>query len=114
MGVILPVAMMLVVPREKWLPLKVQIAVNLLGWQGFFDVVKDNVATRTLGLKFTQSRGAWHTLVDTLSDFDTKYLSPERGVVTESDIAEGHIYGLHLLTTAVELFSHSDHLHPGV
>lgn len=109
---VLPAALLLV-PKELWLPLKVQIAVSLLGWKGFLNVVKENIATRTLGLKTTASRQAWHTLADTMAAFDTRYLSPERGVVTDDDIAEGHMLGLHLLATAVELFAYTDHVHPG-
>ena len=52
-------------------------------------------------------------LAHTLGDFDLKYLGPERGVVSDNDIAEGHLYGLQLLTTAVELFANSDHHFPG-
>ena len=107
------VAILLALPREAWLPLKVNIAVSLLGWKGFLNVVKENMATKVLGVKTTDSRDAWQALAATLSDFDIKYLHPERGIVTEDDIAEGHMYGLHLLTTGVELFAHSDHLRPG-
>jgi hypothetical protein len=96
-----------------WMPKKLQIGLSLLGWRGLLNVTRENVGTRVLGLKATESREAWHRLVDTLSDFDTKYLLPDRGTATEDALAEGHMYGLHLLTTAVELFAHDDHLHPG-
>jgi hypothetical protein len=90
----------------------VKVAVSLLGWHGFLNVVKENIATRTLGVKSTESRNAWHVITNTLADFDLQYLSPTRGIVSDFDIAEGHLYGLQLLTTAVELFADSDHLRP--
>jgi hypothetical protein len=90
------------------LPLKVQVAVGMLGWRGFAHTVIDVVATKTLGAKDTLARTQWHDLLHTLHALDTQYLVPDRGVVSDDDIAEGHMLGLHLLATAIDQYAFTD------
>lgn len=73
--------------------LRVQIAVQLMGWDGVGEIAKEAFATRMLGSKTTASRTEFLGLLDALAEADEKYLSPTgRAVVDADDIAEGHKY----------------------
>lgn len=94
------------------LPVKLQVAVGLLGWRGLLHTVSENVATGLLGVKTTASRAAWHELGAALTELDLRYLAPDRGVVLDDDIAEGHMLGLHLLATGIDQYAFMDPRHP--
>lgn len=56
---------------------------------------------------------AWHSLLDALRDLDTEFLAPDRGIIEDNDIAEGHRMALHLFATAFEMYSAVKPSHPG-
>eukprot|EP00050_Salpingoeca_kvevrii_P002709 m.200603 g.200603 ORF g.200603 m.200603 type:complete len:248 (-) comp10665_c0_seq21:776-1519(-) len=97
---------------EKLLPLKTRVAVELLGWRGLFRVVGENIAYRSLGPKTTAAREEFHLLLQTLAQADLDYLSPEAGIVTEDDIAEGQLLALQLLHCGLHLYMYSGPTRP--
>lgn len=90
---------------------KLRIAVELLGWKGFFTVVRDSAAHR-LGARLTHSRSAYHRLLDTLSEVDLNYCVPQRRIQDETDIAECHRAVAHHTITAFRLLYETDLIHP--
>jgi len=87
---------------------KLRIAVELLGWKGFFTVARDTAASRVLGSRRTRSREAFHRLLDTLSEADLQYCVPQRRVVTEEEIVECERLISHLISTGFRLFYEAD------
>lgn len=56
----------------------------------------------------TESRKAFHELLDKLRELDTRYLSPENRIVTPMDVSDGHRLILHILQGALDLVSEAD------
>ena len=68
---------------------RLSIAINLMGWNGVGNLVKETFAQRWLGQKQTNSRIEFIGILDALMEADEKYLSPTgRAVIKEDDIAE--------------------------
>ena len=68
---------------------RMSIAVNLMGWDGVGEILKETFAQRWLGQKQTSSRTEFIGLLDALMEADEKYLSPTgRAVIDPDDIAE--------------------------
>jgi hypothetical protein len=88
--------------------LKIKVAVQLMGWDGLFVVARETVSTRVLGSRQTQSRMAFHKLLDSLSEVDIGYCIPQRRIVTEDEIAECHRLISHLTSTGFRLFYETD------
>ena len=89
--------------------LRMQIAVQLMGWSGVGEIAKEAFATRWIGTKTTASRTEFLGVLDALAEADTKYLSPTgHAVVDPVDIAEGHKYLTHLLRTGLETLLEQD------
>ena len=86
------------------LPHKIHAAVSLKGWEGFSKVVVANVAQRRKGQRTTKSREAWYRMLGALRDVDVDYLSPRSDVVTETEVAQGHEFALHLLSIGLEAY----------
>jgi len=88
--------------------LKLRVAVELLGWDGLARVARESAAQRVLGARGTHSRRAFHELLDAVSAAELGYLVPQRRVVDEETIAEGHRLFGHLLRTGLRLFYEAD------
>lgn len=56
----------------------------------------------------TESRKAFHELLDKLRELDAKYLSPENRIATPMDVSDGHRVILHILQGALDLVSEAD------
>lgn len=91
---------------------KLQVAVNLFGWDGIMHVVRESVANRLVGTKQTQARVAYEELLDTLSEVGQQYLSPERAITDTDDVAEGITYITHVLGAGFNFHMESDVLLP--
>eukprot|EP01051_Picozoa_sp_SAG22_P002591 SAG22_NODE_118_length_19263_cov_16.155813_3_plen_322_part_00 len=86
------------------LPHKIHAAVSMKGWDGFSAVVAANVAQRVKGQRTTKSREAWYRLLESMRDVDVKFLSPQSDVVTETEVAQGHEFALHLLSIGLDAY----------
>jgi hypothetical protein len=60
----------------------------------------------------TQSRAAFHQLLDTLAASEIKYIGPGRGVTSVEDNAEGTRFMTHVLRTRLELLLAQDPSRP--
>ena len=108
---LLAVAMRIALRSSAWA--RMQIAVNLMGWDGVGDIARETFASRWLGPKMTSSRSEFLGLLDALAEADEKYLSPTgRAVIQPDDIAEGHRYLTHLLRTGFETLLELDARRP--
>lgn len=92
--------------------LKLRVAVSMFGWSGLLSIVKESIGERLVGHKSSESRVAFHELLDTLGEAELKYLSPARGFLTEEDIAEGHRFLTHVLKAALEFQMEKEELFP--
>lgn len=59
-------------------------------------------------LPVTQSRNAFHALLDLLRELDARFLGPEWGTERPADVAAGHRYVLHVLSQALDLVFEAD------
>ncbi|KAH9259803.1 hypothetical protein BASA81_002229 [Batrachochytrium salamandrivorans] len=98
--------------------LKLQVAKELLGWDGLFSTAREQIGLRLLGARETKSRRELHKLLDLVSKADLEYCVPTRRVVDESDIAECHRFLTHLLKSGLRNYYEMDldfpHLEPFV
>jgi len=99
-------------PAEYLYPIKVRVAVQLFGWQGLANIVRDQAGERLLGQKLTKSRAAFHDFLDVLELYDAEFLSPSRAITTTADIADGVAHGVGLLASAAELYFFDDVTRP--
>ncbi len=60
----------------------------------------------------TRTRTAYRSLIALLEEIDARYLGPERGLVTETDVADGHRAVLHCLERALVSRLEADPFHP--
>ena len=95
---------LLVARPDLVLPHKIHAAISLKGWDGFSKIIVANIAQRQKGQRTTKSREAWYTLLGSLRDIDVEYLAPRSDVVTETEIAQGHEFVLHLLSIGLEAY----------
>ena len=84
--------------------LKVRVAVELMGWDGLFQVTKETIAHRLIGSKMTNSRRKFHEVVDMITKAELEYLVPTRRVLDAETIAEGHRFLSHIISTGFRLF----------
>jgi hypothetical protein len=88
--------------------LKARVAVQLFGWDGLREIVRQSAAERLLGERSTASRAAFHQMLDTLARAELKYVGPARGVTEVHDLADGARFMTHVLRTGLELFLEQD------
>mmetsp|Transcript_22566 Transcript_22566/g.35091 ORF Transcript_22566/g.35091 Transcript_22566/m.35091 type:complete len:267 (-) Transcript_22566:567-1367(-) len=63
-------------------------------------------------MKLTKSREEFYNLLDVLRLFDERYLNPERGIVSDDDIAEGLRLLFQFIHVGVSLYDHVDYREP--
>jgi hypothetical protein len=90
------------------LSFKIRVAVELMGWDGLLDITKETIAQRLLGVKETHSRVAFHEFIDTITQAEIKYLVPQRRVVDDATIAEGHRFFSHLIQSGLRMYLEAD------
>ena len=84
---------------------RMQIAVQLYGFPEFASIVWAAVLETLRGTKAsTPSRVAWYDLVNAMVEFDESYVSARRGIHRDEEVAEGHLFGLHLLAAGLDAF----------
>lgn len=114
-AVVLPLVLAWLFPGQV---LKLQVAKELLGWDGLFLTAREQIGTRLLGARETQSRRELHKLLDLVSKADLEYCVPTRRVVDDGDIAECHRFLTHLLKSGLRNYYEMDldfpHLEPFV
>lgn len=90
----------------KYIPKKLIVGYSQFGPVGMFEIVTHAILDRFRGYnRITPTRSAWiNDLIQTLTDFDKKYILTNQGVVTDDDIAEAHYFGLNLLHVGLDAF----------
>mmetsp|Transcript_14534 Transcript_14534/g.17620 ORF Transcript_14534/g.17620 Transcript_14534/m.17620 type:complete len:446 (+) Transcript_14534:355-1692(+) len=112
LGVLLAMGGKLFLTSEWSKTMKLRVAIDMFGWDGFLNIVQESVAERLIGKKETESRIAWQELAMTISDIDLQYLGPTRGFTDPSDLAEGHRFLSHVVKQAFDSFLENDPAFP--